>query len=74
MYIARSHIGKEMVNRSVEAIGAVTPLKPSSHCSARRCVALRLLLVALRCVADARSQCLRLDARNASGHIIIAVS
>ena len=26
MYIARSHIGKEMVNRSVAAIGAATPL------------------------------------------------
>ena len=38
--------------------------------AALRCVTLRLLLVALRCVADARLQCLRLDARNASGHNI----
>ena len=38
--------------------------------TALRCVTLRLLLVALRCVADARSQCLRLDARNASSHNI----
>ena len=49
-----------------------------SQCSAQgdalRCVTLRLLLVSLRCVADARSQCLRPDARNAWRHIIIEVS
>ena len=52
----------------------VLRVKVGSQCSARCCVALRLLLVVLRCVADARSQCLRLDARSASGHIIIEVS